>query len=112
MRVHLSNLILVTTEGPSVMHSQGQFRQALFICKCLSDPIALRICHLLWVRSKTIAELQRDLNLTRSQVNERLRKMRESSIIEIERSGRWLNFHLTEPFRPVYEQLMRMQTEF
>lgn len=38
--------------------------------------------------------------------------MREYSIIDNERSGKWLIFQLTESFIPIYDGLMSMNSEF
>lgn len=92
-----------------VIPSREQLRQAVAICRCLSDSIALRMCGLLKAKPRTIAEIQRELSLSRVQANERLRKLRECSLVEEDRSGRWLVFRLSKNSDPLFDILMSLE---
>ncbi|MDX2064202.1 MAG: ArsR family transcriptional regulator [Fimbriimonadaceae bacterium] len=63
-------------------------------CKCLSEPLAVRIVVLLLHDELKINQLQRILEAKRSTINLHLIKLRECNVVVTEMDGRWLRFRL------------------
>jgi DNA-binding transcriptional ArsR family regulator len=75
-------------------------------CKCLSEPLAVRIVVLLLREELKINQLERILIAKRSTVNLHLTKLRACNVLMTEMDGRWLRFRINPDLKPFIEQVV------
>ncbi len=66
----------------------------LKVMKALADGNRLRILRLLLERPRCVCELQRALGITQPSVSKHLRILEEAGLVEKERSGQFIDYHL------------------
>ena len=74
--------------------------------KALSDPTRLRIILLLLrQRELCVCEITHVLGMEQSRVSHQMRILRHAGLVEDNREGRWINYRISEPARPLIEDL-------
>lgn len=68
-------------------------RAALFAA--LSDPIRLRILDELSGEQRCVCTLQESIGIATNLLSYHLRVLREAGLVEAERRGRWVDYHLS-----------------
>jgi len=67
----------------------------LYIFKGLSDPVRLRIAHLLTQKDELcVCHLTEALSLPQSTVSRHLNTLRSSGLVEAERRGKWVYYRM------------------
>ncbi|MDX8387703.1 MAG: metalloregulator ArsR/SmtB family transcription factor [Ghiorsea sp.] len=75
--------------------------QLLPLFKGLSDPIRLRIFHLLSQKNELcVCHLTDALNLPQSTVSRHLNTLKHSNLVESERRGKWVYYRLQSTYAP------------
>lgn len=75
------------------------------IFKALADPTRLRIILLLRRRELCVCEIMYILGMEQSRVSHQMRILRHAGLVEDAREGRWINYRISEPARPLLEDL-------
>lgn len=75
----------------------GTLQRAAEVIRLLSHPDRLKIAELLEEDGTTVSAIQRRLNLPQAIVSQHLAKMRGCRIVEAERDGVNVRYHLVEP---------------
>lgn len=74
--------------------------------KALSDPNRLRIVLLLLRQHELcVCEIMHVLGMEQSRVSHQMRILRHAGLVEDSREGRWINYRISEPARPLIEGL-------
>lgn len=74
--------------------------------KALSDPTRLRIFLLLLDRDLCVCELTYVLEMSQSRVSHQLRLLRDSSLVEDKREGRWIIYTVPQRVREDLEPFL------
>jgi ArsR family transcriptional regulator len=69
-------------------------RKLIKILKALSDPNRIRILKMLQVRPLCVCEMSDVLQLANSTVSKHLSILRNVELIDDEKRGKWVNYHL------------------
>ena len=81
-------------------------KQLVKVFKALSDPNRMRILKMLEVRPLCVCEITNALNLATSTVSKHLSLLRDADLIEDEKDGKWIYYHLNESVTHQYGQLL------
>lgn len=74
--------------------------------KALSDPTRLRIVRLLLRQHELcVCEIMFVLGMEQSRISHQMRILRHAGLVEDIREGRWINYRISEPARPLLEDL-------
>jgi DNA-binding transcriptional ArsR family regulator len=76
------------------------------LCKCLSEPIAVRVVMLLLQGELRMNQIERILLTNRSTINLHLTKLRDCNLVLAEQEGRWLRFRINDEARPLLESIV------
>lgn len=80
--------------------------------RCLSDPLAVRILAILAERNVSTVQIRRELGLSSSALEGRLRKLREAELIEMVGPIRSSQLTLSGRFAPMVFAILAEYTEF
>jgi len=81
--------------------------QASTVFKALSDPLRLRIMHLLAVREDLcVCELTETLEMPQSSISRHLSLLRHQHLVDTYREGRWIHYRLPASTRPPLTDLL------
>lgn len=76
--------------------------------KCLSEPVRLRILHLLLVRGELcVCDLVRGLDLSQSVVSRHLAYMRKNGLLSTRREGVWIYYQLSAGLAPMTDTVLQ-----
>ena len=75
------------------------------VFKALSDPTRIRILLLLGERDLCVCEIMYVLGMEQSRISHQMRVLRQAGLVEDTREGRWINYRISEPARPLLRDL-------
>lgn len=67
------------------------------ICRTLSHPLRIAILHLLAAAPREVHRLARELDISQPNASQHLSVMRAAGLVEAERDGREVLYHLADP---------------
>jgi ArsR family transcriptional regulator, arsenate/arsenite/antimonite-responsive transcriptional repressor len=76
--------------------------------KALADGNRLRILRLLMDRPRCVCELQKALGITQPSVSKHLRILEEAGLVDRNRSGQFIDYHLAPPTDPTDQRAALM----
>jgi ArsR family transcriptional regulator len=71
-------------------------KQLIKVMKALSDPSRVRIVKMLQHRVMCVCEIQAALDLAQPTVSKHLRVLEDAGLLNHEKEGLWVNYHLTD----------------
>ena len=94
---------------PTAGAPQGQsVREIAEFFKCLSEPVRLRILHLLLVKGELcVCDLVSGLDLSQSVVSRHLAYMRNNNLLSTRREGVWVYYQLAAPLVPMADRVLQ-----
>jgi len=66
------------------------------VMKALSDPNRVKIVKMLQHKMMCVCELQAALEITQPSVSKHLKILEEAGLVENQKDGLWVNYHLTD----------------
>ncbi len=86
-------------------------RNAIKTLKAMADPTRLRILRLLLQRELCVCELMFILKMEQSRISHQLRILRDASLVEDKREGKWITYRVLDKARPNLELLLNQLLE-
>jgi ArsR family transcriptional regulator len=71
-------------------------KQLIKVMKALSDPSRVKIVKMLQHRVMCVCEIQAALDLAQPTVSKHLRVLEDAGLLNHEKEGLWVNYHLTD----------------
>jgi len=81
------------------------------ILKALSDLGRLRILKMLEVKSLCVCEITELIGLATSTISAHLSQLKNAGLIEDEKEGKWINYHLAQTPDPLFAQIWPILSE-
>jgi ArsR family transcriptional regulator len=81
------------------------------ILKAISDHGRLRILKILEKRSLCVCEITELIGLATSTVSAHLSQLKNAGLIEDEKEGKWINYHLAQTPDPLFAQIWPILSE-
>lgn len=106
--------------GEEVLLANDDFKTVAFLAKCLSDENRLKILFSISRGKKAVGSIVEELGLSQPLVSHHLKELKRSLLVNIERSGPFIYYELSDPaivevlgdLRTVAKNLLSARTTF
>jgi ArsR family transcriptional regulator len=77
-------------------------RDFIKVMKALSDPNRVKIVKMLQHKLMCVCEIQEALKISQSSVSKHLKILEEACLVDFNKDGLWVNYHLTDGMKSPY----------
>jgi len=77
-------------------------REFIKVMKALSDPNRVKIVKMLQYKTMCVCEMREALQVSQPSVSKNLKILEEAGLVEYNRDGLWVNYHLSDGRRSHY----------